>query len=58
MQAFKKKEADKVFRMYEKEKDVEKITVYLESQIIDFYYRRSLKETNPEKIELRYIDKM
>ena len=58
MQEFKKKEASKVFSLFDKDQDVLKISVYLESQIIDFYYRRSLEETNPEKIELRYIDKM
>ncbi len=66
--AFKKVEADKAFEFYENEdgkdenkegeKNVKKINLYLEAQIIDFYYRKSLKEVNPDKFELRYIDKI
>ncbi len=55
---FKKQQAQKAFKMYEEEEDVKKINLYLESQIIDFYYHKSLEEVNPDKFELRYIDKI
>ncbi len=54
---FKKKEVSNVFKTYEENKDLTKIKEYLEYQIIDFYYQQSLNEANPEKLELRYIDK-
>ncbi len=62
--SFKELEAQNSFRIFEQEKEdvekenVKKINLYLESQIIDFYYRKSLEEVNPEKFELRYIDKI
>ncbi|WP_103069817.1 TonB-dependent receptor [Aquimarina sediminis] len=55
---FKKNEAKNAYRLYEEETEVKKIKSYLESQIIDFYYQKSLNEVNPDSFELRYIDKI
>ncbi len=55
---FKQLEAKNAFRLYDQEENVKKINVYLEYQIIDFYYHKSLEEVNPDKLELRYIDKI
>ncbi|GAA3509185.1 hypothetical protein GCM10022393_21770 [Aquimarina addita] len=55
---FKKTESKKTFDLYEEEKDLEKINLYLETQIIHFYYNRSLEEVNPDTFELKYIDKI
>ncbi len=57
LREFKEMEAASTYRKYEKENDVKKIELYLESQIIDFYYHKSLKEVDPEKFELKYIEK-
>lgn len=58
MSEFKSGEAQNAYRLYEEEKDVKKINLYLESQIIDFYYNKSTEEVNPDKLELRYIEKI
>ncbi len=57
MMAFKRSEAISVYRMYNKH-HIEKITPYLENQIIDFYYKKSLPEINPEILDLQYITKI
>ncbi|XLS30560.1 hypothetical protein ACJD0Z_06975 [Flavobacteriaceae bacterium M23B6Z8] len=57
LKEFKETEAANTYRKYEKESDVKKIELYLESQIIDFYYNKSLKETDPEDFDLKYIEK-
>ncbi|SHI38587.1 TonB-dependent receptor [Pseudozobellia thermophila] len=55
---FKKKQALKSFELYEKTENQEKLEYYLENEIIDFYYKKSLKTVNPELFELRYINKL
>ncbi|MEW7290662.1 hypothetical protein [Aquimarina sp. 2304DJ70-9] len=50
-------EKDNIFRMKDKKEDDQKIELYLITQIIDFYLKESLKHTDPDKFELRYIDK-
>ena len=57
MTAFKKTEAIHVYRLYNENK-IEKIKTYLENQIIDFYYKKSLPEINPEVLDLQYITKI
>ncbi|WP_160114629.1 hypothetical protein [Aquimarina sp. AU474] len=57
MKAFKKSEAVYVYRLYN-EKRIDKIEPYLENQIIDFYYKKSLPEINPEILDLQYITKI
>ncbi len=57
MKAFKKTEAVHVYRLYNQNK-IEEIKLYLENQIIDFYYKKSLPEINPEILDLQYITKI
>ncbi|OWW26515.1 hypothetical protein B4Q04_02175 [Zobellia sp. OII3] len=57
LQEFKENQAVKAFELYEKTKNQEKLEYYLENEIIDFYYKKSLKTVNPELFELRYINK-
>ncbi|GAA4274577.1 hypothetical protein U6A24_16520 [Aquimarina gracilis] len=57
MKAFKKSEAVYVYRLYN-ENSIEAIKPYLENQIIDFYYKKSLPEINPEILDLQYITKI
>ncbi len=57
MKAFKKSEAVHVYRLYN-DKRFDKIKPYLENQIIDFYYKKSLPEINPEILDLQYITKI
>ncbi|MEW7291380.1 hypothetical protein [Aquimarina sp. 2304DJ70-9] len=57
MMAFKKSEAIPVYTLYN-ENHIEKIIPYLENRIIDFYYKKSLPEINPEILDLQYITKI
>ncbi|MFD2187375.1 hypothetical protein ACFSJT_11300 [Aquimarina celericrescens] len=57
MKAFKKTEAVQVYKLYNSNK-IEKIQSYLENQIIDFYYKKSLPEINPKTLDFQYITKM
>ncbi|WP_103070228.1 hypothetical protein [Aquimarina sediminis] len=54
---FKKVEAMNVFTMIE-EKKIQKINSYLENQIIDFFYKKSLPEIRLGILEFDYIDKI
>lgn len=54
---FKKVEAMNIFRMIE-EKKIKQINAYLENQIIDFFYKKSLPEIHLDNFELDYIDKI
>ncbi|MDO6515851.1 hypothetical protein [Zobellia uliginosa] len=57
LQEFKENKAIKAFELYETTENQEKLEYYLENEIIDFYYKKSLKTVNPELFELRYINK-
>ncbi len=57
MKAFKKTEAVHVYKLYI-ENDIKRINPYLENQIIDFFYKKSLPEINPEILDLQYITKI
>ncbi len=57
MKAFKKGEAVYVYRLYI-ENNIIQIKPYLENQIIDFYYKKSLPEINSEILDLQYITKI
>ncbi|SIS40286.1 hypothetical protein SAMN05421766_101568 [Zobellia uliginosa] len=57
LQEFKQNKALKAFELYETTENQEKLEYYLENEIIDFYYKKSLKTVNPELFELRYINK-
>ena len=54
---FIKKEKNNVFKLYDDNQDIKKIKLYLETQIIDFYYKKSLSEIDPNNFELRYLQK-
>lgn len=54
---FKKTEAMSIFTMIE-EKKIGKINSYLENQIIDFFYKKSLPEIQEDKLMFDYIDKI
>jgi len=54
---FKKSKAIHVYRLFNQDK-IEQIRPYLENQIIDFYYKKSLPEINPEVFDLQYITKI
>ncbi|SHI65790.1 hypothetical protein [Aquimarina spongiae] len=57
MGAFKKSAAVHVYRLYN-DNNIAAIKPYLENQIIDFYYKKSLPEINPESFDLQYITKI
>src|SRR5690606_1756655 len=44
------------FNLYTADQDVKKINLYLETKMIDFYYKKSLHIIEPENFELRYIN--
>ncbi|GAA4278349.1 TonB-dependent receptor [Aquimarina mytili] len=50
-------EKENIFRMKDQKNDDQKIKLYLITQIIDFYLKESLKHTDPDKFELKYIEK-
>jgi len=54
---FKRNMTTKSYQMYEKEGDIEKLKLFLENEIIDFYYKKSLDIVNPNTFELKYINK-
>jgi len=56
IEEFKKQEAAYIFSIFEK-KEVSEIKLYLENEIIDFYYKKALKEITPEQLELFHINK-
>ncbi len=54
---FKRDMATKAYQMYEKDGNVANLKLFIENEIIDFYYKKSLKVVNPEAFELKYINK-
>ena len=54
---FKKLVSKKAYELYDANKDKNALESYLEKEIIDFYYKKSLIEVNPEDFELKYINK-
>jgi hypothetical protein len=52
---FMLKEKQKAFKLYDENEDIKKIRLYLETQIIDFYYKKSLRKIDPNNFELRYL---
>ena len=47
----------KSYQMYDKNSDFNALERYLEEEIIDFYYKKSLNIANPDNFKLRYINK-
>ncbi|WP_109436580.1 hypothetical protein [Aquimarina sp. AU119] len=50
-------EKENIFRMKDKKEDDQKIELYIITQIIDFYLKKSLKYTDPDKFDLKYVEK-
>lgn len=51
------RERDTLFRMKDEGKAIGEIELYMINKIIDFYWKESLKHTNPKEFELKYIEK-
>ena len=49
-------EKDAIFRFIDKQEKDQKVKLYMLERIIDFYINKSLKYTNPNKFDLKYID--
>ncbi len=50
-------EKENIFRMKDKDEEDQKIELYIITQIIDFYLKKSLNYTDPDKFNLKYIEK-
>ncbi|WP_025739525.1 TonB-dependent receptor [Aquimarina pacifica] len=57
LKEFMENEKENIFRMKDKGEDDQKIEYYMISQIIDFYLKKSLNYTDPDKFHLKYIEK-
>jgi len=57
LQEFKKLTSTEAYKMYDKNENPSEIERYLEEEIIDFYYKKSLNIVDPDNFELRYINK-
>ena len=54
---FKHLASVKSFEIFDQSQDVDELKDYLENEIIDFYYKKSLGLVNPDDFELNYINK-
>ena len=50
-------EKDNIFMMVDQNKSEQEVQLYLITQIIDFYLKKSLNYTDPDKLDLKYIEK-
>lgn len=57
LKEFKDSLSKKSYQMYDKTSDFNALERYLEKEIIDFYYKKSLGLASPDNFELRYINK-
>lgn len=57
LKEFKGNMSTKSYQLYEKVADIKKLTLFLENQIIDFYYKKSLETVDPDAFDLKYIYK-
>ena len=57
LEEFKSKMATKAYQRFDDSGDIKELETFLENELIDFYYKKSLKVVNPELFELRYINK-
>ena len=57
LKEFKKSMAGRSFELFNESGDVEQLEDYLENEIIDYYYKKSLGIVNPDNFELRFINK-
>ena len=54
---FKKNNLVRSYRFHNKHPEPDALELYLEENIIDFYYKKSLEVVDPERLELKYINK-
>lgn len=54
---FKQLASVEAFRIFDKNKDLSELNDYLENEIIDYYYKKSLGAIDPEDFRLDYINK-
>ena len=57
LKEFKKSMSLRSFEIFDKTADIDQLENYLENEIIDFYYKKSLGIVSPDNFELRYINK-
>tara|TARA_R110000796_G_scaffold250788_3_gene380605 strand:- start:6724 stop:9156 length:2433 start_codon:yes stop_codon:yes gene_type:complete len=57
LKEFKEKSALGAYKIFDQSNDDKKLEAYLENDIIDFYYKKSLDIVNPESFELKYINR-
>ena len=57
LKEFKEKSTLGAYTIFDATEDIDQLEAYLENEIIDFYYKKSLQVVNPESFELKYINK-
>ena len=57
LKEFKHWASARSFELFDKTGEVQQLEEYLENEIIDFYYKKSLGIVSPDNFELRYINK-
>ncbi len=57
LKEFKQLASIKAFEIFDKTKDLSELIDYLENEIIDFYYKKSLESVSTDDFELKYINK-
>ncbi|MCR1025212.1 hypothetical protein NQT66_10375 [Cellulophaga baltica] len=56
LREFKKENTLEAYKIYDTNEDLEVLKTYLENEIIDFYFKKSLGIVNPEGFELKYMN--
>ncbi|ADV48431.1 hypothetical protein Celal_1109 [Cellulophaga algicola DSM 14237] len=56
LKEFKKENTLEAYKIYDTNEDLEVLKTYLEDEIIDFYFKKSLGIVNPEGFELKYMN--
>jgi hypothetical protein len=56
LKEFKKENTLEAYKIYDTNEDLEVLKTYLENEIIDFYFKKSLGIVNPEGFELKYMN--
>ncbi|MHA7059762.1 TonB-dependent receptor [Aquimarina sp. M1] len=50
-------EKENIFKMWDRDEEQQRIQLYIITKIIDFYFKESVHHTDPNKFELKYIEK-
>ncbi|WP_282143475.1 hypothetical protein [Cellulophaga baltica] len=56
LKEFKKENTLEAYKIYDTNEDLEVLKTYLENEIIDFYFKKSLGIVNPDGFELKYMN--